>query len=79
MGIGLQNAGRALSKITPNHVRCLAAVNRCQEFISWLRDTIKGSRVGEMSYLYGKNIFIISQKREQNRLTLCKILETCWA
>ena len=78
MDIGLQNAGIALSKITPNHVRCLAAVNRCQEFISWLRDTIKG-RVGEMGYLYGKNIFIINQKREQNRRTLCKILETFWA
>ena len=45
MNTALQKAGRALSKITPNHARCLDAVNRCQDFISWLKEKIKGRRV----------------------------------
>ena len=45
MNTALQNAGRALSKITPNHASCLDAVNGCQDFISWLKETIKGRGV----------------------------------
>ena len=45
MNTALQKAGRALSKITPNHAKCLAAVNKCQDFISWLKEKIKGRRV----------------------------------
>ena len=44
MNTALQKAGRALSKITSNHAKCLAAVNKCQDFISWLKETIKGRR-----------------------------------
>ena len=47
MNTALQKAGRALSKITPNHARCLDAVNRCQDFISWLKEKIKGRRVAK--------------------------------
>ena len=47
MNTDLQNAGRALSKITPKHAKCLAAVNKCQDFISWLQETIKGRRAAK--------------------------------
>ena len=47
MNTALQKAARALSKITPNHARCLDAVNRCQNFISWLKEKIKGRIVAK--------------------------------
>ena len=64
MNTALQNAGRALSKITPNHVRCLAAVNRCQDFISWLKETIKGRRVAKC-VMFIRQEYILSVKRER--------------
>ena len=47
MNTALQKAGRSLLKITPNHARCLDAVNKCQDFISWLKEKIKGIRVAK--------------------------------
>lgn len=47
MNEALQNAGRLLSRITPDRTRCLVAVTTCQPFITWLKQTIAGNRRGK--------------------------------
>lgn len=46
MNEALQRAGQSLSGITPNRRSCLVAVTRCQEFITWLKNTIAGDARG---------------------------------
>lgn len=43
MNAALEEAGRQLSRITPDHARCLEAVTRCQSLIDWLKETISGT------------------------------------
>ena len=43
MNAALQEAGRQLSRITPDRARCLAVVTRCQDLIDWLKETISGT------------------------------------
>lgn len=38
----LEKTGKLLSGITCERARCLDVVSKCQPFISWLKDTIKG-------------------------------------
>lgn len=43
MNAALEEAGRQLSRITPDRARCLDAVTRCQRLIDWLKETISGT------------------------------------
>ena len=43
MDAALQEAGRLLSRISPDRAGCLDAVTKCQPLITWLRGTVKGT------------------------------------
>ena len=51
MNPSLKRAGRSLAKITPNRMRCLVAVIRCQDLITWLKETIAGNAYGKIRIL----------------------------
>ena len=38
----LEKTGKLLSGITRDRARCLDVVSKCQPFVSWLKNTIKG-------------------------------------
>ena len=44
MNKDLEKAGNLLSGIDDGRARCLDVVSKCQDFISWLRETIKGRK-----------------------------------
>ena len=44
MNKALEKAGNLLSEVNDDRARCLDVVSECQEFISWLSETIKGRK-----------------------------------
>ncbi|XP_078381354.1 E3 ubiquitin-protein ligase rnf213-alpha-like isoform X3 [Oculina patagonica] len=42
MNAALQEAGRLLSRVSPDRACCLDAVTKCRPLITWLKDTISG-------------------------------------
>ena len=45
MNDALERTGNLLSGITDNHAKSLDVVTQCQDFILWLKETIKGKNL----------------------------------